>query len=94
MPHTIPPEIQILIESYQHGIPVVVVMSRESPLIPLPLHSRYAYAYMGYFRLADLNVSAPPLRPALVDILTAIRSQRVLLQSPSQMNLTVWFTGA
>jgi hypothetical protein len=58
IPQKIPDEIQALVDSFREGVPVVVIMSRDCRLVPLPLAPQYAYSYLGFFRLTGLHVGA------------------------------------
>jgi hypothetical protein len=78
MPQGIPPEIEALLDSYEQGIPVVVIMSRDHSLMPLPLHPKYKYSYMGYFRLTHVHVSGRSLSPVYTDF---AQSERVASQN-------------
>jgi len=56
MPKKIPVEIQVLVDSHQRDVPVVVIMTRNCSLLPVPLPTQYAYSYLGFFHLTELNV--------------------------------------
>lgn len=60
IPFTLPPEIQVMLDSYVSGRPAVVIASnavlRDRWSISLP--REYAYAYLGFFRVRRVWVSS------------------------------------
>jgi hypothetical protein len=65
IPTILPPEVQLMIDSYVSGRPIVAVASRAALLERwnISLKPEYAYAYLGFFRLKRVWVSCFVILP-------------------------------
>jgi hypothetical protein len=50
----IPSEMQILVDAHRNEIPVLIIMSHNCSLLPFDLPSKYAYFYLGLFRISGV----------------------------------------
>lgn len=53
-----PPEITVLLRAYEQQVPVSLVAARGYSLLPVSLPEEYAYAFLGFFFVKDVVVSA------------------------------------
>ncbi|KAI0343310.1 hypothetical protein BDW22DRAFT_1356923 [Trametopsis cervina] len=53
MPSELPPEVQHLEECQLYGIPVSIVVNRDSNLLPFSLSKEFGVVYLGFFKLSD-----------------------------------------
>ncbi|KAF8888100.1 hypothetical protein BD779DRAFT_1525594 [Infundibulicybe gibba] len=53
VPAPIPPEIQTILDTYIHGLPIVIIANREHlpPQWNMRLPEEYAYVYLGYYQV-------------------------------------------
>jgi hypothetical protein len=56
VPNEIPPELQHLQECQTYGIPVSVVMARDSVLLPFELEDNMGIVYLGFFKIQGSQV--------------------------------------
>jgi hypothetical protein len=59
MPGSIPAEIQALIDAHTAGLPIAIIVSRDSGLTPVPLLLEFGCSYLGLFFLTNIHVSEP-----------------------------------
>lgn len=57
IPKEIPPEIEALVAAHRHGMPVSVIVSRNSPLLPCNLPQEYGCCFLGFFFVTDIKAS-------------------------------------
>lgn len=57
LPAELPPEIQRLQECKTYGIPVSIVISRDSDLLPFYLDEKYGIVYLGFFKIHQCQVA-------------------------------------
>ena len=62
-----PPEVETLLNSKIHFIPLLLWLSHGSGLVPCNLPQEYAYLCMGLFFISELRVSFRYLTPAITD---------------------------
>ena len=56
-PYAIPPELSALQEQHQIGLPIAVVLCRDSALWTFDLPSKYGCVFLGYFNISRLEYS-------------------------------------
>lgn len=54
-PHVIPPEFSALQEQNQIGLPIAVVLCRDSPLWTFDLPPKYGCVFLGYFNISQME---------------------------------------
>ena len=57
IPPEVPPELQHMQECQAYGIPVCIVMARDSVLLPFALEEHVGLVYLGFFKIQDSTVS-------------------------------------
>ncbi len=58
VPTDLPPELQHMQECQTYGIPVSIVMAKDSVLLPFALEERVGVVYLGFFKIQGISVSA------------------------------------
>lgn len=71
VPLSKPPEVETLLDSRLHCIPILLWIRRDSKLAPCKIPLEYAYLCMGYFFISDLRVSYRYLTPTVIDRILA-----------------------
>lgn len=66
-----PPEVETLLNSQLHFIPLLLWIPHDSELVSCNLPTEYAYLCMGLFFISDLRVSYRYLTPTAIDTLLA-----------------------
>ena len=56
-PHAIPPELSALREQHQIGLPIAVVLCRDSALWTFELPPKYGCVFLGYFNISRMDYS-------------------------------------
>ena len=56
-PHAIPPELSALQEQHQIGLPIAVVLCRDSALWTFDLPAKYGCVFLGYFKISRMEYS-------------------------------------
>lgn len=56
-PDAIPPEFSALQEQHQIGLPIAVVLCRDSPLWTFDLPPKYGCVFLGYFNISQMEYS-------------------------------------
>ncbi len=53
----LPPEIQVLLDCHKAGVPINVVIHKESAFLPFRLPESCEYAFLGFFTVKEVRVS-------------------------------------
>lgn len=79
VPTDLPPELQHMQECQTYGIPVSIVMAKDSVLLPFALEERVGVVYLGFFKIQGISVSAR--HSLLVIRLITDREQHTIVSS-------------